>query len=331
MKRIFTLALLATMLLFSSCQKQLDISTEWQEMYVVYSLLNLKDSAHYVRVNRAFQTGNSSWQVADSVNVKHGDFEVILHVKSESGQVEGSILLLPCHDFVKDSGDFATENYFTFKTTNILQAGKTYQLTVHHLPTDYQMQAETQLLGKYNLDVAFMQQRCFTSSAYHKENIEYSGSLSPNQFDILFYRLLYEEISDSDTTRKYLNWKPNETSYKNVNDSTENQFTHEFLMYISENIEVKPNLRRIAIGIDKYLLLNDDNLKTYIDLIGAEASMHFAPEYTNFDKGGGLFASRYFYTLIPLRLKDDSHDTISLGQYTKHLNFRDSEGNWHLK
>jgi hypothetical protein len=147
----------------------------------------------------------------------------------------------------------------------------------------------------------------------------------------LFYRLLYEEISDSDTTRKYLNWKPNETSYKNVNDSTENQFTHEFLMYISENIEVKPNLRRIAIGIDKYLLLNDDNLKTYIDLIGAEASMHFAPEYTNFDKGGGLFASRYFYTLIPLRLKDDSHDTISLGQYTKHLNFRDSEGNWHLK
>lgn len=326
---------LSMFMLFVSCKKELDITTEWQELYVVYSLINLKDSAHYVRVNRAFQSTQYPWQYAaspDSTNIKPEDFEVTLLKKSENGMVEESVVLQPSQDFQKDTGTFASGNYFTFKTTSVLESGRTYQLIVRHLPTAYQMKAETHFLGRHNLDIAFNQQRCYTTAAYHKEIIDYSGSLSPNQFDILFYRLLYEELTGTDTIRKYLNWKPYYPDYKNTgNDSTENQFTQEFLTYIAENIETNPDAKRIAIGIDKYLLLNDDNLKAYLDLMSADASIHFTPDYTNFDKGGGIFASRYFYTLLPLKLRDASHDTISFGRYTKHLNFRDSEGNWHLK
>lgn len=335
MKRKCILAVLSTLMLFVSCKKELDITTDWQELYVVYSLLNLKDSAHYVRVNRAFQSTEAPWQIAatsDSANIKPEDFAVELLMKSENGQTLENIILQPSQDFLKDTGAFANENYFTFKTKDILEGDKTYQLIVKHLPTGYQMQAETQLLGKYNLDVAFHQQRCFTSASYHKEIIDYPGSLTPNQFDILFYRLLYVELNDSDTIRKYLNWKSYQQDYKNTrNDSTENQFTQEFLAYIAQNIEPNPDVRRIAIGVDKYLLLNDTNLEAYMDLMSAEASIHFTPQFTNFDKGAGIFASRYFYTLLPLKLRDDSLDTISFGRYTRHLNFRDSEGNWHLK
>jgi hypothetical protein len=78
-------------------------------------------------------------------------------------------------------------------------------------------------------------------------------------------------------------------------------------------------------------LLSDNNLTAYIDLMNGAASVHYIPDFTNFDKGKGIFASRYFYTLLPLKLRNDSYDTLSFGKHTQHLNFADSEGNWHLK
>jgi len=322
-------------IILDSCKKDLDIITNYQEVYTVYCLLNPMDSANYVRINRAYQSSDSPWLYVnspDSVNIHADEFEVKLLMKSNAGTIDKQIQMYPTYDFGKDSGLFATKNYQTFKTTTSLLPDKIYQLSIKHLTTGYEMQAETALLGRRNLDFSFSQQRCYTSAAYNKEVIDYEGSLAPNQFDIQFYRLLYLELTDNDTVQLYLNWKPYADYFKNTRpDSTQNQFTDDFLEYISENIEPTPNVKRIAIGVDKYLLLNDNNLSAYIQLMNSAASVHYIPDFTNFDSGKGIFASRYFYTLVPLKLRDDSYDTLSLGRYTKQLNFADSEGNWHIK
>ncbi len=134
----------------------MNIATDWKDIYIVYSILNPEGSAHYVRVNRAFQSATDAWQFTtslDSVNIKPEDLEEELLMKSQNRQIEERIILLPSQDFEKDTGTFASKNYFTYKITHILHPGKTYHLIIKHLPSTYQMLAETRLLGKYNMKV----------------------------------------------------------------------------------------------------------------------------------------------------------------------------------
>ena len=54
--RVSRFLLLATILgLFvASCKKDLNINDEWKEITVVYGLLNVNDSIHYVKITKAF-------------------------------------------------------------------------------------------------------------------------------------------------------------------------------------------------------------------------------------------------------------------------------------
>jgi hypothetical protein len=56
----------------------------------------------------------------------------------------------------------------------------------------------------------------------------------------------------------------------------------------------------------------------------------YTPEFNNIRNGGvGLFASRYKFTLFGKALKPDEVDSISIGRFTKRLNFADSRGKFH--
>ena len=65
------LTALVGLLLVSSCNNELDLTTEWEDIPVVYGLLSIQDTTHYVRVEKAFLDPEISAlelaQVADSI------------------------------------------------------------------------------------------------------------------------------------------------------------------------------------------------------------------------------------------------------------------------
>ncbi|HOV56213.1 MAG TPA: hypothetical protein PL122_08830, partial [Bacteroidales bacterium] len=51
-KYIFTSII--AILIFSSCSTDVDLTQEWQDIPIVYSILDLNSSTQYIRINRAF-------------------------------------------------------------------------------------------------------------------------------------------------------------------------------------------------------------------------------------------------------------------------------------
>lgn len=322
-------AIFISIFLFS-CQEEFTVTTEKEESYAVYSLLNLKDSANYVRINRIFLSADDPGQylqVADSVNIRPGDFEVTLQPYLE-GNAEELILLYPSDDYFKDDGLFATQYYQAFKTNQQLLPDRNYRLTVRNILTGFEMHAETALLGRRTIQSTFLETRYYNINQYFPEIIDYNGDLTLGQWDKKIERFLYYEYSGSDVRMKYVDYRANWEKRPGEKADTAGQLSDEFLKYLAGEIQEDTSVRRKAIGVDKMLYINDDELMLFIEYSEDQSSGHYIPALTNFDHGAGILASRYYYTYFAMRLRPETLDTLAYGRFTGNLRFADSQGNW---
>src|ERR1700722_992454 len=68
-------------LLFIACNNKLNIDAPYKDITVVYGLLDQNDSAHYIRINKAFLGIGNALTMAqqyDSINYPTGTLTVIL-------------------------------------------------------------------------------------------------------------------------------------------------------------------------------------------------------------------------------------------------------------
>jgi hypothetical protein len=318
--------------LILSCKKEINIHTNWKETYAIYATLNLKDTAQYLRINRLFQSDENPFLYSgnpDSVIAAPAAFTVSLIALDENMTPVKTYFYQPSHDYVKDTGIFASEGYLVFKLNQQLLPKHAYRLNIKNEQTGWEASAKIRPLGGRNVDYSFNETRYFNAGTYPKEIITYGGSLLPNQFDRVIFRLLYEEYTTTDTTRKILDWWAYNNFTKSIaEDTSQNQFQDDFLRYIRDNLQSDPSIKRKAIGIDRLLLLNDELLEIYAEISQYGSHAHYQPDYTNFSNGLGIFASRYYYTFHAKKLYDDSYDSLAYGRFTKHLRFADAEGIW---
>jgi hypothetical protein len=230
---------------------------------------------------------------------------------------------------LKEEGSFTGGHYQVFKTTARLKIDSEYRIRVKNIHTGYEMTAAAETFGRRTLHQSFLEKRYFNITQYKPERLDYDGSLMPDQFEKMVQRLLYLEITPTDTFEKILDWRPWLEYYATYKSDSTPQFTDSYYAFIGESIPAKPGVKRIAVGVDKLLILNSEELQLFIDLGQAQGSLHYDPGYTNFDRGAGLYGFRYYYTFFAIELEADTRDSLALGRYTGHLNFADAQGNWY--
>jgi len=80
MKKTLLISLLVSLIMvFPSCETDFEINADWEEITIIYGLLNQEDTAHYFRINKAFLGGNALEiaKIEDSSSYKN-DLEVVL-------------------------------------------------------------------------------------------------------------------------------------------------------------------------------------------------------------------------------------------------------------
>lgn len=319
---------LAALFIFNiSCRKDLEVVIPNNEHFAVYCLINPRDTAQYVRIDRLFTSSDDPYQyvsLTDSIHIDPESVSVIIE-ESKEGVIKRLIPLFPSNDYQKDEGLFTGEGYFTYKTTSLLYGDRDYTLRIEDQKTGSVMSATVAPIGNRNLEYSFRETRYYNLAQYVPEALEYDGSLNPGQFEKRLMRLLYYEYSDTDTAMKVVDWRY--TWNKDYNEDTTFQLSRGFLEHIASNISPSPGIYREAIGVDKIIILNDAILTSYIEYIDDMTPAHYIPQFTNFNTGAGIFASRYYYTYFALKLKDATLDSLAYGEYTKNLGFLDSNGN----
>ena len=71
----FCLILITGFVFLSSCSNEIDINADFREIPIVHGLLNVEDSVHYLRIQRAFIDENTSalTLAQDANQIYYGD------------------------------------------------------------------------------------------------------------------------------------------------------------------------------------------------------------------------------------------------------------------
>lgn len=335
--RLSTVAM-ALVLIAVSCEAPFDPTAPANSTPYVMCVLNPKDSAQYVRIQRSYVCKENAYNYSsnsDSLYYDPDDMEVLLtRFDSLDGSImEEPIRLYPTHEIPKDSGRFSSNGHYLYKTTEPIYAEFDYELSIRFIREKKTVTSRIQPLGSWNLKDAFgSEQRKLRYNLYHPERINYFQDLTPSNYPQLI-RFLFLEIAPGKTTPKYIEYEQKFNNKEQGDPDFEDlSFLGEdfLLRIIQREIPEMKGVRRIAVGVDFMIQLADSNLLLYQRVDDPDSKFLYTPEFNNIRNGGvGLFASRYKFTLFGKSLKPDELDSLSMGRYTRKLNFADSRGKFH--
>ncbi len=142
MKKLnFPLIAMAVLFLVTGCSEKFNVAAPYKNIAVVYGLLDMTDTAHYIRIEKAFLDQNKSAitmaQTADSSFFQ--SINVRIERISFTGVYQDSIHLnrvdLNNEGYPKQPGAFFTAPNYAYKFTNKLDPNYIYRLKVVNLVT----------------------------------------------------------------------------------------------------------------------------------------------------------------------------------------------------
>jgi len=327
--RILTILLIPGFLLFS-CKKELNLNTDWEDVTIVYGILNQLDSAHYIKITKAFLgPGNALQyaQVADSSN-----YHLKLNVSLEAWSGSNLVAIYPFDTTTidnKDSGVFYFPNQLLYVNDSTLSPSYTYKLVINNPETGKIISSETKLVSSFLVSKPF----AFQSISYDagkNSKLEWTSAYGGKRYQVLV-RFFYREISLTDTSQhemKSVDWLviPGKLSSSDEGgEKIEVSYPNDgFYSMLSAQIQVNPDVERVVPNnsIKYYFIVAGTDLNTYIEVSQPSSSIiQEKPTFSNIENGIGLFSSRFMQEIDSINLSQRTIDEIRSNSLTKDLGF----------
>lgn len=331
-RSIVLLAIVAT--LFSACDNDLNLTTDWQDIPVVYGIVALNDTAHYFRVEKAFldpqtnalvlaQNPDSIYYDEVTVELERPSLNETLILERVDGNLEG---------YPRAEGVFTNTPNYLYKLKlprgRELTAGERINLTVSRDDESTPATASTTVIGEFT----FINNRpgnTINWSRYERRvNLSWRPEENSFVFDVVFEINIEESINNGPFVRRTLDWEiaQNFTFDDTGNSSqlTVQPLGEEFYNFIGGALEEQDNVRRRFVDMDLVITAGGDALLDYISIRQANTgltSSQVIPVFSNIEEGLGLFSSVYTIRKEDITITPDSRDSLQNGFYTDDLNF----------
>ncbi|MEO5905856.1 MAG: hypothetical protein ABIQ11_03980 [Saprospiraceae bacterium] len=325
MKWIFSLVAFA--FLFTSCDNELVVIDEWKDIPVVWALLNKSDTAHYIRVEKAFlDPTTSALDIARIPDSLYYDDAIVSLKRVSSGQlyqlerVDGD-----AEGYPREGGIFAeTPNYlYKIHSSDInLVIGEEYEFILDRGDGTALVTAKTIILGKPVL-----------RNPPPKSNLSFRTN---NQFLFIWNELPNAEIFDlkfrfhytektPETNNQFIPKSVEWTVGRNITDEEFDINGSEFYNALVANIEEDFEAMRRFDSIDIVIWAGGKELNEFIKITQANTgitSTQDIPGYTNLSEGIGIFTSRNVSYYTGFGLVQQTLDSLRNGSITNDLNFQ---------
>lgn len=335
------LLLLPFGLLFSACSNDFEVTAPWKEIPVVYGILSPQDTAHYIRIEKAFIDPEKSAlkiaQIADSlyypenaisVFLQRTDNQSLLQLHRVNGTLEG---------YPRTSGAFATEPNWLYKVDNGLSlvAGKTYRLIIKRTDGRPDVTAETTLpkdflilypdLNSQVPKMVFAGSKATTFRWRTDENGYF--------FNITFV-IRYNErnLNGVLISTNELVWEA-ATNIEREGDVVANGLYEvrkalsgtSFYNFLAQNLQrPEPNRYREFAGCDMIVAGGGKEIKEYLETANANSGLTGAetfPNYTNISEGYGIFTAKNQTKALNIRMDALTVDSMKMNSITDTLGF----------
>jgi len=305
MKNVYLFIIIS--LLASSCETDFDVNANWQEVTIVYGLIDPNEEIQFVKINKAYLGEGDAIQmssISDSTNYNSSELKVTIYrIKELSFNQYDTISSVLLHDTIidKDDGIFSTDNniIYTFKKpVSFYNTNSFYSLEVINLSSGHKVTSQTEIIkdfsfeslnssfewGLYNGDLA-------DSLKFRTKNIEWTKS---NNGEIYQLDIIINYIENNDTINLVWSQPLIEYSSGNMTTKIKGDLFFQFLLNNLSN-----NTTKQFISLDLLMTVGTDDLKTYINVNKPFSGIvQERPVFSNINNGIGLFSSRYSYDEI---------------------------------
>ena len=346
MKKIIVVAVVISlsMILGTSCSNDIDLTSEWKDIPVVYGFISASDDAHYIRVEKAFLDPNTSAldiaQIPDSLYYDNATVQM-----QKVGSSEPPIIFQRVDG--NEEGIFREEGVFTnapnylykyeFPTGQNWDQGATYELQINRGDQLPLVTASTVILNDIDLRAPKDPDNInYTPANWGNPNYAMDISWRTDEIPGLFDVVLMMHINEFDSSNPgvanpiTLEWEV----AKNIAASNPSNgivaekvkiFGTEFFTFIGNALETNVNKSRTFQTFDIIVRSGGKEIKEYIDVglvnVGITSSQ-VVPTYSNLSEGFGVFSSTTEHRVNDHLIDGVTMDSLINGSITQDLNFQ---------
>lgn len=323
------------MLCALSCSTDFDIEAEWKDIPIVYGFLSTQDTAHYIRVEKAFlEPGGNALEIAQLADSLYYDPSVTIALeKINTGErflmdrVDGNL-----EGYTRIEGPFATAPNILYKIAKSainLKSEDEVRLVIERGDNLEPVTAETTVIGDLEL-LENLPRDPVNFGAYNTElRLGWEVSPAARLFDLRF--LLHYRESDPNQTSNLLP-KTLEfilsRSIERENESIRVSYflrSGDFFQFLGSALPVLSAGFRVFDGIDIQVVGAGEEFLELTKIGQANlgiTSANEVPIYTNLSEGRGIFSSKATSIREGLSLGPVSLDSLQNGVFTRDLGFQ---------
>lgn len=319
-------------LFFSACTTDFQLEGEWKDIPVVYGFISVTDTAHYVRVEKAFLEpggdANKIAQIPDSlyydhatVQIKNIDTGEIFDLEKVDGNLEG---------YQRDAGVFANAPNYLYKIKAEqagFEGGENIQIIVNTGNDEKLIKGETKVLEPIVPSENLPNQSLALDDYDRILTIQWGHGEETKIFDLRMIVRYKESVPNtSDYVDKSVEWLL-DRRLLNDDKRTKSSFkfaAEEFYKFLGQAIDENPAVERTNLRVDINIVGGGAEFLEYLTISDANlgiTSSNQVPVYTNLSEGYGIFTSKGFAAREGLYLNVVALDSLESGIYTKLLNF----------
>ncbi len=340
------LLLLPVLALLAGCSNDFEVAAPWKEIPVVYSILSAKDTAQYVRIEKAFLDPQTSGlevaQIADSLYYPADAISVYLERASNNTRIQLTRVDGNFEGFPRKSGIFATQPNWLYKVKTpsgqALAAGEKYRLVINRADGKADITAETTIPGEFSFKVPNEVQSPPLLNFFNAQTTSLNWRTDVNGVYFNAYvKIRYREEAPNGTTlaHRTLVW----TAFTNTRRTdrlagANGQYIGEaeingqdFFNFLADSIPAVTNNDRYRYFEFADLTLEGGGreIAEYLSTASVASGITSAesiPSYTNISEGFGIFTSKNRTTLGNIKIESKTVDEMNRNERAVRLNFR---------
>ncbi len=321
--------LLIIILFFFSCETDFDVNAEWDEVTVVYALIDPNNEDQFIKINKAFLGQGDAFEmasIADSTNYDPSNLLVKIHKLKEmpfnTFDSIGDPKILNYIILEKDTGLFSYDNniIYTFNdtTNSYFNSSDLYALEIRNLKTGNIVTSQTKVIDFFSFQSlntsfawSFFNPDTQDTSKFLQKTLKWDPVTNGEiyQLDVI---INYRENGNI----KHLLWRQPIKNNSNT-QMTQTLKGEQFFQFLINNLN--NNTSKQFIDLNLVMSVGTQDLKTYIDVNQPYSGIvQERPNFSNIENGIGLFSSRFIYDDTKgIRLNDNTlnyiRDSLYLG------------------
>jgi len=338
-----TLFISVFLLLFISCSNDIDLTSEWKDVPIVYGLLSRTDSVHYIRIEKAFLDDDKNAleiaQIADSIYYPNA-FVQIQKLNSDEDPLIFQRVDAALEGYEREDGIFATTPNYVYKmelpSGEFLEENVEYEFLLDRGDNFPIVKAQSTIISDIDITAPKVSDLStpFNWGDYNWSlNIRWRAKEPTSFFDIVFYVHLEEYDVNNPFVAKpiTLEWviKKNLLSRTAANNGIismqQGVPAENFYKFLAAKLEPQNGVIRKFKSMDLLIRSGGQEFLEYIQLRQANfgiTSSQVIPEYSNLSSGIGLFSSKNKILLEGYQVTNGTIDSLINGEHTRDLNFQ---------